>query len=355
MKIIYLLPHGSFQTRLRSDTLWGILCWGIRNVYGETALTEMLEKAAPANSDVATNPEFTISSAFPFSETVDKPKEVNRYYPLPLHIAAQEDAVYENVQDYQKRKSSKKVKFLTEEDFKRCLRGELKKSDLLSTSSAEVKPQVESALTTHNTIDRINLSTLRKKADNGRLSGQLFHNEELFVDIGKKQEKNEEDEGEEKEEKKTRNGLFFLVRGGTDKVEAALRFFRHRGIGANSSAGKGTFDFRVEDFPEFPTPPNADALLNLSLWHPTKEEANLYEEQSSKNAYLLERRGGKVGQYLIKKDKKKVLCFKEGSVIVTDKAKNSKNTLGRVVTEKFPDIDHDIYRNYFGFMLKIKS
>lgn len=348
MKIVYLLPQGSFQTRLRSDTLWGIICWGIRNVYGEATLTDMLKAAEDSNGKPGT-PEFTISSTFPFSETTSTHKEINRYYPLPLHIAAQDDAAYRNVQDYQKRKSSKKVKYLTENDFKICLRGELKKSNLLQTESAEVKPLIESAVTTHNTIDRINLSTLQKKADSGRLSGQLFHNEELFVDIKKKTENDAE------ETKNVRNGLFFLVRGNTEKIEAALRFFRHRGIGANSSAGKGTFDFRVEDFSDFPVPADADALLNLSLWHPSEYEDRYYEEQPSENAYLLERRGGKVGQYLTKKDKKKVLCFKEGSVIKTGKANDCPDTLGGIVRENIQGIPHDIYRNYFGFMLKIKS
>ncbi|RMG73182.1 MAG: CRISPR-associated protein Csm7, partial [Bacteroidetes bacterium] len=36
--VVYMKPRSGFRGSLRSDTLWGTLCWAMRLLYGETAL-----------------------------------------------------------------------------------------------------------------------------------------------------------------------------------------------------------------------------------------------------------------------------------------------------------------------------
>ncbi|MBC7196763.1 MAG: hypothetical protein H5U39_05870, partial [Deferribacterales bacterium] len=66
MKIVYLYPKSTFRTDLRSDTLWGILCWAIRLVYGNEELERIIK------SYIERKPEFIISSTFPFIIKDDK-------------------------------------------------------------------------------------------------------------------------------------------------------------------------------------------------------------------------------------------------------------------------------------------
>lgn len=347
MKAVYLIPQGSYQTRLRSDTLWGVLCWGIRTLYGQEVLEDMLRRAE------AGDPEFVISSTFPFYTETDETgrKITHRLYPLPLNLSAQEDATYTNKEEYRQRKKIKEIRFLTETDFKAAIAGRLQKSDLLNTGSAKVNARTESTIATHNTIDRINLATLQKKTKGSEIYvGQLFHNEEFSVDVKKLREQSKA--------KITEKGLFFLVRGNSEKIEAVLRYFRHRGIGANSSAGKGTFASRTEDLPEFGTPSDANALVNLSLFKPRDNEAFLYQNRPEDNAYLLVNRGGKIGQHLVNQDKPKVPCFKEGSVLYGGANKSLETVFGQVIEEKKEHeniISHSVYRNFLGFMVKMKG
>lgn len=342
MKAVYLYPQGSYQTPLRSDTLWGILCWGIHTLYGEQELENML---ASSQTD---DPEFTISSTMPFCETVKGNETIrHRFYPVPYNISAQKDispksdSKADKLEAHQIRKQVKKVKYLTEADFQKALDGKLKKEDLLASATEEFQPSIASTVVTHNTIDRTQLSTLQKKDSEGNESGQLFHNEEFFVNMAGKPD--------------ARAGLFFLVKGNTEKIEAVMRYYRHKGIGANSSAGKGVFDCKIEDFTGFSAAPEGDALLNLSLYHPQQSEQTVFDFKSKKSAYLIETRGGKVGQHLVKQDKAKVPCIKEGSVlsVIDDKAEQKK--YGKILCENYPKIPHPIYRNYLGFMVKMKS
>lgn len=338
MKAVYLYPQGSFQTPLRSDTLWGMLCWGIRALYGEAELENMLRDA------VSGKPEFIISSTMPFYETGG---EKHRFYPLPYNLAAQPDAVStakslpERKREYRQRKQIKKIKYLTEKDFKRAIEGKLRKENLLKTDSAKVRPTVASVIVTHNTIDRISLSTLDKEDAAGNLAGQLFHNEEFFVNL--------------KGVKDVQSGLFFLTEGNTEKIEAVLRYYRHRGMGANSSVGKGVFRGYVEDFTEIIAPADGDVLVNLSLYSPHDKERNYFDMQSDKCAYLTEIRGGKIGQYLINRNKSKVPCFREGSVLVPAANAEGRSVYGKILCEEYEGVSHNVYRNYMGLMIKMKS
>jgi CRISPR/Cas system CSM-associated protein Csm4 (group 5 of RAMP superfamily) len=42
MKIVYLTPKSLFPTSLQSDTIFGAICVGLKEIYGVDELTEML-------------------------------------------------------------------------------------------------------------------------------------------------------------------------------------------------------------------------------------------------------------------------------------------------------------------------
>jgi len=77
VKVIYLQPRSAWRAELRSDTLWGLLCWGVRYIWGESKLRNMIGQFDSGR------PPFLISSAFPFREekgekTLYLPKPINR-------------------------------------------------------------------------------------------------------------------------------------------------------------------------------------------------------------------------------------------------------------------------------------
>ena len=72
--IIFLKPKSTYRTPLRSDSLWGLLCWGIRFIHGNDDLKSFLDRC------IAGEPDFILSSTFPYIDINGK-KEL--YYPRP--------------------------------------------------------------------------------------------------------------------------------------------------------------------------------------------------------------------------------------------------------------------------------
>ena len=74
---VRLSPISSFQAFPASDTLFGAICWGIKRLYGDEKLLEMLKDF---NSG---NPRFVLSSAFPLLKNgKDTPLA---FYPKPIN------------------------------------------------------------------------------------------------------------------------------------------------------------------------------------------------------------------------------------------------------------------------------
>lgn len=64
MKQIYLIARGRMPQELRSDTLFGLLMWGVRQVCGRAALERLF---SPMDNDPPKTP-LCVSSAFPFAD-----------------------------------------------------------------------------------------------------------------------------------------------------------------------------------------------------------------------------------------------------------------------------------------------
>ncbi len=57
--VISLTPTSGFEILPHSDTIFGAICWGIRTLYGESRLLEIL-------NGFKSKPPFLLSSAFPW-------------------------------------------------------------------------------------------------------------------------------------------------------------------------------------------------------------------------------------------------------------------------------------------------
>ena len=359
MKIIYLKPRSGYVTELRSDTLWGALCWGIRYLWGNEELELFIEKYKKGN------PDFVISSVFPFKQYG---KDKIPFFPNPLILASNTsvDTEASIVEDYRLRKKLKNIAWLNLTDFGEMLHGRLTANDLLmrlrkeyrrkkeaDDNSNEYVPLPETIdrsaperldySMTHNTIDRLQGGTLQLPTEDGDTAGQLFHAEESYW----------YDAHNDSDAERPNTGIYFLVEGNIEKLVPVLRLFRDLGIGADRTSGKGSFDFEVEDFmlPE-PASKDSNALMNLSLWLPTQSELSDLKGIQ----YQLERREGRVGGYRQRRIKQPRLYFAEGSVFERPSGYKDDHRMG-CIQEQYFDAkhrpNHPVWDNGFGLMVNL--
>lgn len=360
MKIIYLIPEGGYATELRSDTLWGMLCWGIRHLWGEAELEKFIERASLGR------PDFIISSAFPYKQ---HGTERIPFFPNPLLIAPEpsEADVKKALPEARARKELKEVEWLNLDDFEQLLQGNLTSAHLLDRirAIAEVKaevqkdndeyipsgqtvrrtpPELKSHSQTHNTIDRLRGGTLNIEDNEGNPAGQLFHAPENYW----------HDPDNDITASQANTGLFFLADGpDLSKIAPVLQLFRHWGFGADRTSGKGFFNFEITDFnmPE-PAPADANAWLNLSLFHPTREQLTELETANACLQYRLEKREGYVGGYRQRRQKQPRLYFSEGAVFARLPGHSGQH-FGCIREQEFPDMPHKVWENGFAFMVNL--
>jgi len=330
MKIVYLYPKSTFRTDLRSDTLWGILCWAIRMVYGNEELERILK------SYIERKPEFIISSTFPFVKKTDKKWH---YLPKPNikenYIDQSQLSRKEKILNALKRKKLKKIQLLELTDYTTFIKDSSKSKEIIE-KIAEQKNlfSLQSESIPHNTINRLTGGTLKLE----NKSGQLFHVDEYYL--------NTFDEN-------VNAGLFFLVKGNTNKLEGALRFLNHIGYGGDRSTGKGHFIYELSDF-SISEPDDFNAYTNLSLFYPTKEELDELKKSEIFNYQLLERQGFISFNHYETIYKPKTLMFSEGSVFPKININEEYWGQNKIVMEKSEKLPHNIYQYGFGFMIKIK-
>lgn len=333
MKIVYLVPETGFTTELRSDTLWGIVCWGIRNIYGQGALEEFIGTCKSGN------PAFIISSAFPFIEEngaksyfLPKPMMPSWSAPDSTNRLSPKEVISKSTRD----KKNKKKAFLRLSEYEKLVCGEASMEELIEASEP---PRITSYSFTHNTIDRIKNGTLQKDS-----TGQLFHVDERFIQPGN-------------EHGNSCGGLFFLADGpDTGMLEGAIRWLSHVGIGGDRHIGKGKFRITMEEF-RIRQAEDFNAVTNLSLYYPSRENRELeHFKGNSLFNYLIEERQGYYGfmkykQYI----KPAVRMFKEGSVFPSIQGPDLYGSLRKIPARNLDQgFDHDVYQYGIGFMVKMK-
>ena len=376
MKIIYLKPLSGYATTLRSDTLWGMLCWGIRHLWGETELDNFLDAC------IAGKPPFVISSTFPYKYPFDMATQQYRqermpYFPNPLLFpGGHDDDGHKALKNARLRKDyKKKMALVNRDDFADILEGKLTADTLRKRlrdiaeeeevlkeeakrtarikkdrvpSQAEMDqtaPRLEDFSMTHNTIDRLRGGTLSLPvAGSDEPAGQLFHSPENYWT---------DHYADPNQEPNT--GLFFLADGSDLRLlEPVLRLFRHWGFGADRTSGKGFFDFDIENF-QLPQPADANAMLNLSLFRPTNGqlvELDKLATISKAFQYQIEIREGRTGHHGAHLPKQPYRYFAEGSVFPFLPALTGRH-LGELIEQKITAA-HRVFDNGFGFMLPLK-
>ena len=273
---VLLYPRSGFKPELRSDTLWGTICWAIRSMYGNARLEAWLKQ------HVDGQPPLLISSAFLFEETNGAQ---TFYLPRPsLPLLQEGTPTFEKMKLH---KREKKVGYLPAETLQKMALGKLSNEQLIQNLRKELtdsqklnQPQQQAESFTHNTIDRLRGGTLQKDNE----AGQLFHDEERFVRGGKVNPADATSEARKKA------GIYFLVQGDAALLDTCFRYLRHMGIGGDRSVGKGVFDHAIVPFAwESPQIPNA--ALSLSLFQPTPDQLAQFVGNPHFSYQLEERRG----------------------------------------------------------------
>lgn len=294
---------------IHSDTLFGALCWGYRNIYGNDSLQSLLEKFDGGE------PPFILSSGFPW---LDYRGERTYFYPKP-HIKFE---LWRDKDNIEAQAKFNKLRYIPEDLFIALTKGVLS-ADQITLKRYSIGKKMEwgfSALD-KDYIMRLDTAFPREVAEDLRLKGfykrievpgnainrltmatdeNLYFREEVFL--------------------REESGIFFFLDASTNVVDglrAALNYLEDRGIGGEISIGKGQFNvISIKDFKGFESP--QDAFVTLSLYCPTRDELSSFNEDNSWYEPLI--RKGKIESTFIKRVnpwKDKLIMFSEGSVFPT--------------------------------------
>ncbi len=277
MKAVYLQPHGAYRHELHSDTLFGLICWAIRQVFSEARLVELLDGFALGQ------PPFLLSSAFPCIK--DGP-DWKPFLPRPL-LPPPEPVEELGPDELQRLKNYKRLRYIPVDHFKQFLQGghsdtSYYKSNIWEDPKVSVPRPVDRL---HGTIDRLSGTTDGK--------GTLFVRPEYRS-----------------------GGLYFLIDGeAAELVVNALRFLEDFGLGGGNSTGYARFTVTVTDTGLLGKPvAEPDRFVTLSLYYP--RPAELAHFRTGEAWYELTVRKGKVGGHFLHADdfwKRSVLMFTPGS------------------------------------------
>ena len=316
MKRVYLKPRATYRTVLHSDTLFGCVCWAIREVFSEAKLVELLQEFASGN------PPFLLSSAFPFRNNT--PDGRTHFYPRPMLLPTELE-MPKDVDEAEKQKKFRKVKWITEETLSKFTAGTWNEADYYASGIWNIEdPGEKTVEVQHNTIDRLS---------GGTTPSGLYSLTEYAISDG---------------------GLFFLLDGETDVVEGAFGFLEHFGIGGDSSLGKGQFEIVVTDADLPAVPEDADRFMTLSLYTP--RESEMATVRSDGAWYNLVVRKGKVGGPFLRVEdfwKKSLTMFSEGSTFpMTDQKPFGHNPIVKGIADGLP---FNVQHYGYAFQIHIKT
>ena len=316
MKAIYLESRGAYRNELHSDTLFGLICWAIRQVFSEERLVELLKVFD------AGQPPFLLSSAFPCAKdnTGWKP-----FLPRPLLPPAPVAEL--SREEAQRLKQYKRLRYIPADHFNQFLQGDYSdgsyyKSDAWKKFKVPM-PQLIDRL--HSTIDRLSGTT------DGE--GNLFSEPEYRTDA-----------------------LYFLLDGEeAELVVTALRFLEDFGWGGGNSVGYGLFAATAGESPLGAAVAEPDRFITLSLYHPRADELTHFK--TGEAWYELVVRKGKVGGHFLQAGdfwKRSVLMFAPGS---TFPAMAEKQVYGRnpIVKKRQDGLPFDVQQFGYAFAVGMKT
>lgn len=339
MKLVRIYPKTNFRTFLNSDTLWGNIVYAYKLLYGDTALTKLLNDYQDGKSP------FKVSSVFPYEIVTNGNNPFIHYFPKP--ILSGESIQIETPEDMILLKEFKSIRYVEQSIFEKYLSGEINDKILFERfkefRNEEEKDENKRSTVIieknklrylknllpnynlHNSIDRMSGTTLQAE---GR--GQLYWEDEYSF-------------------YKSDFGLFFFVEvDNQNEFEASLRLLSHIGIGGNRSIGKGCFEFQIEEF-SINEPNNFNGHVLLSLYHPTSKELELLSSEKINYYYDIVTRIGFVAKdfNLEPQGKNPVHCFTEGSTFITNQ-----NLAGSLVPTAKTKNQKNVLSNYLFFGVK---
>lgn len=307
MKIINIYPKSSMKTNLDSDTLWGLLLWGIRHLYSKEEFNSILDDF------IKGSPPFIISSSMPMKYSGN----ITYYLPKPSVKIDMSNI------DSSTLKKFKKIKYISLADFN-TFTGNKEEQYNYITAGKWSSPEFLSENIQHNTIDRMKGGTVERR---------LFYSTESFF--------------------KSDTGLYFLIKGKlADYAINALKFLSINGIGGDASTGKGHFSFDVSETELFSEKLSGNSFMSLSLYNPKKEEIELFKEKPEIFRYDLVSKKGKTGKFISSANvwKERVTYFKEGSIFPNI----NKEYYGGCVKVK-DDGEFPVYSNGYAFPVFLNS
>lgn len=324
---VNLIPCGSITRFPDSQTLFGSICWAIRDLYGEDFLEDMLENFYEHKN------RFLVSSVFP--EGLVK---------APMEIWATVEDTNELLKKSKKDKSAvikkakalKKVEYMTLNLFKEYVNGKVNKKELFKDVVLE---EEKSKYTLQNKIIALadeNIENLVYKIDKGRRNslnrlsgstkeGNLYYYNKIFLDKNSKL-------------------YFFIKTEDIDFFKPIFKYLSDSSIGADKSIGVNSFKVELES--EFRYKKNIDENILLSKYIPYYEEID-WDKSYFKiefGNYRIESRFEFMGQDVLKDE---VGYLVEGSKIVFKEKKEIYGQLPVVKKLNGKKIRH----NGIGFFL----
>jgi CRISPR-associated protein Csm4 len=295
------------QDHVHSDTLMSAVASLWPALYSDSA------------DSVITDESIRVSSCFPF-------KGDSFYFPRPyLRLKGKKDALFPDL------KKIKKVKFIEKSVFEQVIAGKdmdhgrlfySESGRLLAASEAAAADFMFEREIPRNLVDRLTSKT------------DIFYFSEL-VFTGN-------------------SGLFFLADINSEslrrKFTAVLRLLGDEGLGGDRHVGKGQFSVEAVDDFELEEPRDADAVMTLSLFHPTADE--VAKGLLSSSAYDVIKRDGWVTTPGSRSLRRRSLnMFVEGSVF-KDLKKTAYGDVPVVLGKEESPAGFNIYRYGRGFCIK---
>ncbi len=198
-------PKGLVGSPIRSFTLFGAICWGIKYLYSEEKLLDMLSEFSQGK------PPFLVSSpVYEVGGTL--------YFPKPQMKLGGKDYCEGTKENYSKLKKLKKASLVDEETFRGFLEGRIKTLTDIQITKTQSVP-IKKLLIPHASINRITNTTA---------GGEYYTEEAYHVNTFK----------------------VFIRFFDTSYKEPVLSALRFVPIGKNKSTGFGHFEVEAKELKE---------------------------------------------------------------------------------------------------------
>lgn len=339
-----LKPKSGWVTPLQADTIFGHLCWKIKQEEGKDKLEGFL-------GEMAEKPFFVISNVFP-QEYIPRPRLEEEFKKEKDGNKEEMAKEFDSIKDFQK--NIKWIKIEELKNFSESAFNDAVRDKIMADVKKEKIPQSFSRdREIKTTISRFTSTTLEEQ---GPYSLPYYYLSE------KKQGEGEKAGGKQQDKE---NALWLLMKVFDEdkiseyKIKKYLELVFKEGYGKRKSIGKGVFeiiknDKGEEDWQNIKIPENQNQpkyLLLLSNFVPNKDDPTngLYEIFVKYGKLGEEKSIAGSGNFY----KKPLIMLKEGATFKIDSPNyNYKEYLGRMLKGKEISFDDEIYHYGYGFSLR---